>query len=131
MAKTELEELPSAQKTCSDYERTLFRYEIASMTLYSLAHIKDLRAMIETLTGAHASMNVWGSTSDACKKIVDNLYTNGAIVAHGVSDARQEEATYCPSDAAPAENKMKKIIDRIGRGIGEKNAIKHAQELTF
>ena len=61
LTKAEISELSKAQKNCSDHECALFRDEIISMTLYALAHIKDLRMRIETLTGVHASMNVWAA----------------------------------------------------------------------
>ena len=106
--KTELSELSTAQRNCSDRECALCRGEIISMTLYSLSHIKDLRMRIETLAGVHAPMNAWAAKKPECKKIVDSLYREDAIIAHGVTVARQEEVTYCPTEEVQTETSRKR-----------------------
>ena len=130
MTKHEEEMFFKMKTLCSDYECTLFRDEIVSMTLYSVAHIKDLKLRIEGITAVHSSMNIWASQGEKHSNIVNCLYKDDAIIAHGVTVVRQEQVTYDPKQATEKETKLK-AGERLVRGIGGKNVFKNAQEITF
>ena len=130
MAKYEEEMYNRMKTSCADYECALFRDEIVSMTLYSLAQVKDMKLRIEGLISAHSSMNVWASQGKKHCDIVDSLFRDDAIIARGVTVVRQEQVTYDPRQATEKETNQK-VSGRNGRGLGEKNVAKYAQEMTF